>query len=177
MKHINLVGKKSFFPISISLQKKIVLFVFVCFTIYSGFKIYYFFNTQEKLQKDITKLSMEITKLKNLINQNQQIIELRNSLEEEFSKDMDNALLVRKNAILNIFNQLSELTPENVWITSLEIQYDNEKYLRIAGKSLNKKEVFLFMDNLRKKNNNISLINIQSVNGYDYSFELRLELI
>ncbi len=177
MKHINLVSKKPFFPISSSFQKKIVFLVYVIFAVYSGLKIYNSFNTQKQLQKDITILSMEITKIKSLINQNQQVIELRSSLEKEFSKDMDNVLLVKKGAILNIFNELSEITPENVWITSLEIQYDTEKYLRITGKSLNKKDIFLFMDSLRKKNNNVSLINIQSVNGHEYVFELRLELI
>jgi hypothetical protein len=177
MKHINLISKEPFFPISVSLQKRIIFLIFVVFVVYNGLKVYYSFKMQRKLQEDIKILSLEKTRIKNLIDQNQQDVELRNSLEKEFSKDIDNALLVKKGAILNIFNHLSELTPDHVWITSLEIQYDNEKFLRIAGKSLNKKEIFIFMYNLKKKNNNVTLINIQSGDGHEYSFELRLDLI
>jgi len=74
--------------------------------------------------------------------------------------------------------KLSELTPHNTWITSLDFSYDNEKKLNISGKSINKEEVFTFLNNLSSMGKNPEMIemNREGDKG-QFSFQITVELL
>lgn len=178
MKHINLATKPSVFPLSKERQIRISLIIFVILILYSSLKIAYINLKKNEITKEISILNSEINQMREMVTQNQQILELKKSIENEFSITIDKNMITNNSFVTDLFKSLSEITPENLWITSLEMKYGEEKFLRIAGKSKSKSDVFIFMENLRKKyNKDVNLINMQAVENGIYSFNLRLETI
>jgi Tfp pilus assembly protein PilN len=177
MKHINLAIKPSYFPLSKKIQIRISIGLFAILICYFALKILYLNLKMREIANEITILNNDIIKLREMVNQSQQILELKKSIEKEFSVSIDQKMITNHSLVSDLFNSLSEITPDNVWITSLEIKYDDEKFLRISGKSKTKTDVFVFMENLRKKYNDVNLINMQAEENGIFSFNLRLDKI
>lgn len=177
MKHINLASKPSFFPISKKRQIRISVICFVFLFFYFSLKIAYLILKQKELTNELRILNSEINQIREMVNQNQQILDLKKNIEREFSINIDKNIITNNSFVNDLFKSLSEITPENVWITSLEMKYDAERYLRISGRSKDKGDVFVFMENLKKRYNDVNLINMQAVENGIFSFNLRLEII
>lgn len=177
MKHINLATRPSFFPLTKDKQIKFSLFIFVIFIAYFTMKITYLnFNERETL-KEIAILRDEIKKIKEMVSEREQIINIKNEIEREFSINIDKNLIVANSFVSELLKTLSEVTPENLWITSLDMKYSDERFIRISGKSKTKIDIFNFMENLKGKYKDVNLINMQYAENGIFIFNLRLEIL
>ena len=177
MKHINLATKLSYFPLSKDKQIKLSLFILTIFLVFIGLKVTFLNSKEKELSKDILILKDEIKKISEMINERQQIINIKNEIEKEFSINIDKNLILTNSFVSDLFRTLSEITPENLWIISLEMKYGEEKFVRISGKSKTKNDIFIFMENLKGKYKDVNLINMQHAENGIFIFNLGLDVL
>lgn len=124
-------------------------------------------------------LESDIAKLKQTLAEKRALEEKAKYIENEFANIKTDYDILRKNVIIkDIMFNLSELTPHNTWITSLNFSYDGEKKLNISGRSYNQDEIFTFLKNLSAIGKNPELIwmNRESEKG-QFSFQITVELL
>lgn len=177
MKHINLVSKVYLFPLPLNIQKNIVKIIFAFFIIYASIEGYILFNQIKVYETNINTINLEMNQLKQQALQKKSLMELKKTIEKEFSMiSSEYELLTKKSSIKSVFENLSMLTPNDLWVTNLEIQYDQEKVVKLSGKSFKKNDVFTFMKNLNSIGKQVDLINLLLEQDGIYSFELKVEL-
>gem|GEM_PF-3458923 len=179
MKRINLITPKQYFPVPILWQKRFVAVFFIIMLFLNAFKYYVTFTELKRETMNITSLETEINKLKQALIAKRAFNEKAQNIEKEFADVTADYNILKKNLIIkDVMLKLSELTPHNTWITSLDFSYDNEKKLNISGKSINKEEVFTFLNNLSSMGKNPEMIemNREGDKG-QFSFQITVELL
>ncbi|MCX7770026.1 MAG: PilN domain-containing protein [Proteobacteria bacterium] len=176
MRPINLATKPKLYPLTQKIQSRLSVLIFLLLIVYFSLKILFLNYKQKELAKDIDLINKELIQIREMISQRQQVLELKKSIEKEFSINIDKNMITNNSFISQLFNSLSQITPENIWITSLELKYGDEKFIRISGKSKIKGDIFIFMDNLKKIYRDVNLISMQNTENSIYNFQLRLDI-
>lgn len=179
MKRINLITPKRYFPVPISLQKKVIAVLFIIFFATNVIKYYFSYTELKNETNNIAILESDIAKLKQTLAKKRALDEKVSFIENEFANIKLDYDVLKKNVIIkDIMVNLSELTPHNTWITSLNFSYDGEKKLYIDGKSYNKDEVFTFLKNLSAigRNQELSWLNRENEKGY-FIFQITVEFL
>lgn len=179
MKRINLVTPKKYFPLPFILQRRIVFLLFLFLFLYDAYHYYRVYNSLKKEQAQLNILENRISLLKQSIKNKQVISEKAQLIEKEFANIATDYNILKKNMIAkDILIKLSELVPNNTWLTSIDFKYEDEKMLFINGKTLEKEEIFTFLNNLSSIGRNQELIEMSSDGGNKkYNFQITLQSI
>ncbi|GAB4440958.1 MAG: hypothetical protein OHK0040_12340 [bacterium] len=179
MKRINLITPKKYFPVPVLLQKKVVAALLILFFVVTGFK-YYKLQSELKIEtQSIANLETEIQRLKLTLSEKRAFDEKARYIEKEFADISADYNILKKNLIIkDLMVKLAEVIPHNTWITSLDLVYEGEKKLSISGKSINKEEVFTFLNNLSSVGKNPELTGMtREGEKAQFSFQITVELI
>lgn len=177
MKRINLITPRIYFPVELSVQKKIVYLLFLVFFAYTGLSAYFDYEKLKLGKIEIALINQEIRGLKQALSEKKSLEEKSSYIEKEFASIAADYQLLRKDIVIkDVFAVLSKVVPANTWITSLDFQYGGEKSLLLIGKSLNKEEVFTLMKNSAALGKNSELVTMQADANNSFNFEIKLEL-
>lgn len=177
MKRINLISKKVYFPIPLMIQKRLVVILFLLLVFFTFARFYKLYKAINYEKRNIVAAESDIQRLKLALEEGRIIDEKAEVIEKEFSDITEDYSILKKNLIIkNVLVMLSENIPHNTWITTIDFFYDSEKKLIIQGNSVNKDEVFTFLNNLMKISKNAELLEMQLI-GKNFSFNILLELL
>lgn len=177
MKRINLISKKVYFPLPLMLQKRLATILFILLVFFTFARFYKLYNAIKFEKGNIAAVEIDIQRLKLSLQEGRVIEEKDQIIEKEFSDIAADYSILKKNLVIkDVLLMLSENIPHNTWITNIDFFYDSDKKLIIQGNSVNKEEVFTFLNNLTKVSKNAELLDMQHL-GENFSFNIVLELL
>lgn len=176
MKRINLLPKEPFFPLSISLQKKIVYPLILFILAYYSFNFYKYKKELDGVILNISNLKTEIESIKKSITEKNVYLEKSNVIEREFLTIKEDYDLLKKNMLIkDIFERLTVVVPPSLWVTSISYSDNPEKTININGKSFDKNAIFIFLNNCLNIGKNPELIGIDKESNNVYIFSIKID--
>ncbi|MCX7990691.1 MAG: PilN domain-containing protein [Proteobacteria bacterium] len=178
MKRINLIPKEPLFPLSESIQRKIVYPIILIIIIFYSLNFYRARKDLDSLNDTFNNLKVEIEAIKKSLTEKNLYLEKSSAIEKEFLTIKDDYYLLKKNIIIkDIFEKLTGIVPQQLWITAISYTEDSNRSVNINGKSFNKDAIFLLLNNCLIIGKNPELIGIDKEDGNVYSFSIRVDII
>lgn len=176
MKRINLLPREPFFPLPISLQKKIVYPLILLILVYYSFNFYKYKKELDSVILNVSNLKMEIESMRKSITEKSVYLEKSNVIENEFLTIKEDYYLLKKNMLIkDIFERLTVVVPPNLWVTSISYSDNPENTINVTGKSFDKNEIFIFLNNCLNIGKNAELIGIDKESNNVYNFNIKID--
>ncbi len=179
MKRINLITPKRYFPVPLSLQKRIFTTLFLLLLAITSYRYYRLYTELKDTTTIVANLEADVTRLKQTLSEKRAIDEKAQYIEKEFADISADYNILKKNVIIkDIMAKLSDIVPESLWLTSIDFINEPEKKINVSGKSRDKDAIFSFLNNLSLIGKSVELtgMNREGENG-SYSFQITLELL
>lgn len=178
MKRINLVPKEPMFPLSKTLQRRIVYPVILLIIAFHSNNFYKARKELININSQIAMTKTDIENIKKSITEKSGYLEKSSVIEKEFLAIQEDYNILKKNtSIKKVFESLTEIVPPNLWLTNINYQDNDDRFINLSGKSYNKEAIFLFLNNCSNIGNTPELISIDKEDENLYNFTMKIEML